>query len=344
MSHDLNISNYESWFLSYIDGELTEAEVEVLQQFLLKYPHLQQELDLLEGVKIVPDTSVTFDNKSVLYKNTAAADISEEERALMLSYLDGELAGAELDSVKQYLGNNPAAAEEFGIFSRTKLVPDTSVVFPDKASLYRHTRKPGVIYRRIGWSAAAAAVVAGLIFWLLPAQQPATVPEGPKTIAVVDSPEPATAQPAEEKAASPAPALADASVPKQKAPVATAVKTVKEKVAKQATTPVSNQATAAVISQMPPQRNAVDEVVTQHLQDVASAAADPGVTEVKKEAVLAVNTPISAKNNNIDDNKSAAIETPQSPPGELIISVSGSDSKILDKVTNVAKLFSRKRK
>lgn len=343
MSHDLNISNYESWFLSYIDGELTEAEVEVLQQFLLKYPHLQQELDLLEGVKIVPDTSVTFDNKSVLYKNTATADISEEEQALMLSYLDGELAGAELDSVKQYLGNNPAAAKEFEIFSRTKLVPDTSIVFPDKASLYRHMRKPGVIYRRIGWSAAAAAVVAGLIFWLLPAPQPGIAPEGSKAIAVVDSPVPATAKPVEEEVASPAPALADASAPKQKAPVAAPVKNVKEKVAKQATMPVSNQATAAVISQMPPQRNSVEEVVTQHLQDVASAAADPGVTEVKKEAVLAVNTPISAKNN-IDDNKSAVIETPQSPPGELIISVSGSDSKILDKVTNVAKLFSRKRK
>jgi hypothetical protein len=92
-----------------------------------------------------------------------------------------------------------------------------------------------------------------------------------------------------------------------------------------------------VISQLPPQRNSMSEVVEQHLQqaNVTIAAAHPEVKE-----------PVMASANKVADHSAEKI-TPvtESPgvPGELIMSVSGSDSKILDKVTNVAKFFSRKR-
>jgi anti-sigma factor RsiW len=336
LSHELNISNYESWFLSYIDGELNKEELELLQQFLLNHPHLQQELELLEGTKIVPDTSVVFDFKSSLYRQSV---ISEAYSAAMLSYLDGELDAAAAEELKQYLDAHSDAAKEFALLSQTKLVPDTNITFNDKASLYRHSKKPGVIYRRIGWSAAVAAVVAGFVIFVSAPHQPQPAQPVPTIVAVKPAETSIIAPPATEEQP---PVVIAAVTPKESASPNPLPKPASRTVKQAVAAPVQNQVAAAPISQLPPQRNATEEVVTEHLQQVASTRTEPVPVEIKRETILASNTQIV--NKSIEDSKPVVTAAPQSPPGELIISVSGSDSKVLDKVTNVAKLFSRRRK
>ncbi|RFS23238.1 hypothetical protein DVR12_09465 [Chitinophaga silvatica] len=338
MSHELNISNYESWFLSYVDGELNEEEVTLLQQFLLKYPHLQQELELLEGTKLTPDTDVVFDHKAVLYKQNID---SEAYTDLMLSYIDGELDDVSTEKLLQYVNTTTEAEKELTIFRQAKLTPDSSIVFGDKSSLYRRSAKTGTIYRRIGWSAAIAAVVAGFIVWVLPTHQPEVPVTAPNIASVTTVTPNAVPVPVPNEEATPT--LANVEPAKAKTVAQQKLQTHKLQGAqdKQAEPEKSQVGT---LVQLPPQRNAVEEVVTEHLQQVASAAAEPiSGAEIKKETILATSTQIV--NKNIEDNKPVVTSSTQTqPPGELIISVSGSDSKILDKVTNVAKLFSRRRK
>ncbi|SEW07249.1 hypothetical protein [Chitinophaga arvensicola] len=355
MSIEINISNYESYLLSYIDGELNEAEQAALELFLQKHPQFRQELELLEGTRLVPDTKLVFDNKAALYRSSSPAQVDYEE--LMLGYIDGELTPAEEKTLQAYLEQHPAAQQELKQLQAVKLTPDTSLVFADKASLYRSSkRRVSPIYRRIGWGAAAAAVVAGLIIWLMPAGQQVTQPPAiaSATKPVVTAPANTTVSPetAPDLAGTKAPvttAAADA------APAATPVadapllaknnKAAATRVKKPAATPEPEPALAAttpkadapVISQLPPQRNSMSEVVEQHLQqsNVTIAAARPEVKE-----------PVLASTNQVTDhstNKITPVTEAQGVPGELIMSVSGSDSKILDKVTNVAKFFSRKR-
>lgn len=354
MSIEINISNYESYLLSYIDGELNETELAALELFLEKHPQFRQELELLEGTKLVPDKQFVFDNKAALYK-TASVDYE----ALMLGYIDGELTAEEEAVLQAHLQQHPAARQELALFQATRLTPDTSIVFQDKASLYRSSKRRVLpMYRRMGWIAAAAAVVAGLVIWLLPAgNEPVQSP------AVAVNTQPAVTAPVNTPAAVPdntpsaaTDQLADASTAKGTSAVTPKTnqpllvkrsKTVTSPVAKPAAAPAKEPELAAadapktdipVISQLAPQRNSMSEVVEEHLQQAGNAhvAARPDT----KETVLAANT---AKTDDHLNNKIVPVAEQPGAPGELIMSVSGSDSRILDKVTNVAKFFSRKR-
>ncbi|HEY9256689.1 hypothetical protein [Chitinophaga sp.] len=355
MSIEINISNYESYLLSYIDGELNEAEQAALELFLQKHPQFKQELELLEGIRAVPDETIVFDNKASLYRTSSVDTIDYEE--LMLSYIDGELTPAEEQTLQVYLAQQPAAQKELSILQATKLTADANLVFGDRTSLYRSTeRRISPVYRRIGWGAAAAAVVAGLIIWLLPAnhsQQPpayaAHTPAAVTTPKVTTAPAPATAVP--EVNAAPVVIPGPASPRNDEPLLAKANKTVtahekKPVVATAATAKTTDlaadntasKAEAPVMSQLPPQRNSVDELVEQHLQQAENAhiAATTAKPDASKETVMASTASVT------NTNKIAASAQP-GIQGELIMSVSGSDSKILDKVTNVAKFFSRKR-
>lgn len=356
MSIEINISNYESYLLSYIDGELNETELAALELFLEKHPQFRQELELLEGTKLVPDSQFVFDNKAALYKTT-----SVDYEALMLGYIDGELTAEEETALQTYLQQHPAARQELALFQATRLTPDTSIVFKDKASLYRSSKRRVLpMYRRMGWVAAAAAVVAGLLIWLLPAgnqqvQQPTVVVNTPPAAAtpapastpdaVPDiTPSAKTGQLADAATAKSAPAVS----PKTNQPLLVKRgKTVTSPVAKPGATPANEPVLAAadapkadipVISQLAPQRNSMSEVVEEHLQQAGNAhvAARSDI----KETVLAANT---VKTDDHLNNKIVPVAEQPGAPGELIMSVSGSDSRILDKVTNVAKFFSRKR-
>lgn len=357
MSIEINISNYESYLLNYIDGELNEAEQAALELFLQKHPQFKQELDLLEAVRAVPDESIVFDNKAALYRTSSVDTIDYEE--LMLSYIDGELTPAEEQTLQVYLAQQPVAQKELSLLQATKLTADANLVFGDRASLYRSTeRRTAPMYRRIGWGAAAAAVVAGLIIWLLPAhhspQPPAYAANTPGTVTaptVKTAPAPATAVP--EVAAAPVVIPAAASPRNNQPLLAKANKTAatheKKPVAATATqvktTDLAANATpkadVPVMSQLPPQRNSVEELVEQHLQQAENAhiAATAAKPDANKETVMASTASVT---NTTINNKIAAAPQP-GIQGELIMSVSGSDSKILDKVTNVAKFFSRKR-
>ncbi|MEZ2441432.1 hypothetical protein AB6805_06905 [Chitinophaga sp. RCC_12] len=352
MSIEINISNYESYLLSYIDGELNETELAALERFLEKHPPFRQELELLEGAKLTPDKHVVFDNKAALYK-TAAVDYE----VLMLSHIDGELSAAEEATLQEYLQQHPAAQRELALLEATRLVPDTTLVFADKASLYRSSkRRVSPVYRRMMWGTAAAAIVAGLLIWLLPAgdqpaQKPAIAVNTPPAVTVpapAVTPEVTTPVASDQSAA--ATQDAPVAVSRSNQPVlAKNHKAVTPRESKPVAAPANGPALAAadapkadlpVISQLPPQRNSMSEVVEEHLQQAGNAHVVAVRPEVNKEAVLAANT--TNTNDHLNNKIVPATEQPGAP-GELIMSVSGSDSRILDKVTNVAKLFSRRR-
>jgi anti-sigma factor RsiW len=59
---------YESLFLSYIDGELDEAGRSRVEEWVRETPSLALELELLKKTISAPDTTLVFADKDVLYK------------------------------------------------------------------------------------------------------------------------------------------------------------------------------------------------------------------------------------------------------------------------------------
>ena len=53
----INLSNYEEWFVLYMDNELTPSQIEMVETFVQQHPRLQEEMDLLLGTKLTDMTS-----------------------------------------------------------------------------------------------------------------------------------------------------------------------------------------------------------------------------------------------------------------------------------------------
>ena len=82
----INRSNYEEFFLLYVDNELSAEQRSEVEAFLILHPDLQDELDMLMGTQLNPET-FSF-NKSALFADKMKQNSMEES---LLLYMDDEL-------------------------------------------------------------------------------------------------------------------------------------------------------------------------------------------------------------------------------------------------------------
>ena len=66
----INIHNYETYFLYYIDNELTAAEKIELEIFLKQYPNYASEMALLKKAILMPE-EIIYEDKALLYRHQA---------------------------------------------------------------------------------------------------------------------------------------------------------------------------------------------------------------------------------------------------------------------------------
>jgi hypothetical protein len=64
----INLTNYEEYFLLYIDNELDRSAKKDVEHFIHQHPSLQKELSLLQQAKLEPDADMVFEGKDILYK------------------------------------------------------------------------------------------------------------------------------------------------------------------------------------------------------------------------------------------------------------------------------------
>jgi hypothetical protein len=175
----INRNNYEEYFLLYNDNELTAEEMRRVEEFVAGNIDLKEEFELLKELKLDPTDEIRFD-KSSLYKPITLQDdilqpTMEQEKLLM--YLDDELNGKEKAALETELRANVMLNREFELLAKTKMVPDLTVVHPDKQSLYKEEKQPSRVISMIWIRVAVAAaliLVMGLI-WLNKPAAPATI-------------------------------------------------------------------------------------------------------------------------------------------------------------------------
>jgi anti-sigma factor RsiW len=134
-SPGISESNYEEYLVGALEGILSAAEQKELDLFLAAHPGKQAELVLLRKTIFEPDAEIVFEGKEALKKSLLVTEANFEEYAV--AYIDGELSGEALQAFEAFVAAHPTMKEELSLFSATKLQPDASVVFEDKASLKR---------------------------------------------------------------------------------------------------------------------------------------------------------------------------------------------------------------
>ena len=66
-TNEISLNNYESWFLLFIDNELSISDRQKVELFILQHPQLQGEFELLQATQLAPEEWV-FKNKEILYR------------------------------------------------------------------------------------------------------------------------------------------------------------------------------------------------------------------------------------------------------------------------------------
>ena len=156
---NINRHNYETFFLLYIDHELSVAEKKGVDEFVKANPDLEEELVMLQQSKL-PAESIAFGDKGSLFK-VGTGDVDFQEKLLL--HLDNELLPPEIVELEEQIQSNTDVEKEWSLLQQTKLLVDGEIVFEDKQSLYRKERGRLVAFpwRRV----LAAAVFIGFGAW-----------------------------------------------------------------------------------------------------------------------------------------------------------------------------------
>lgn len=64
----INEHNCEEYFVLYGDDELTNEEKDKVEQFVYHHPQFQADFELIQQVKLVPDNTLTFPDKTYLFR------------------------------------------------------------------------------------------------------------------------------------------------------------------------------------------------------------------------------------------------------------------------------------
>jgi anti-sigma factor RsiW len=375
---NINISNYEEFLLSAVDGELNGEEMAALEAFMQQHPAIRKELALLEATKLSPDGGMTFDDKEALYKNTGALSATNYERFL-LEYVDNELSVSEKRELEDFISQHPHIQQELSLLKAARLTSDLAVTFGDKASLYR--RREGYKVRPLWWWSAAAAVVVGLSVWLLPGQRSDQNPQMTSNQSAGKEASPAAKQSADQHVGTSS--LADAGKPagssageKAKSVAAdekkdpdvivrtadnTSAKTSRDKVIAQNGTDNKTNKTAIpdAIANEQKQETGIDRLPDSRLPVLAKlpqpASTSGEVVQqlqdktAQQEKILAQNVTTVPEKTAVMANAEKINDAPPAPAapanGELVVAVTmNGDSKLLNGVANVARFLSRKKK
>lgn len=162
-------NNYETYFLLYVDSELSAEEKVAVQRFVAENPDLAEELALLESTQLQLEKTLVFKGKEILFKKEGQEISLNNYEEWFLLYTDNELSDEHKTQVELFVLQHPTLQREFEWLQQTRL-PEEKLVFSNKEILYRKetSGKSPVFYMRWMRYAAAAAVIGVMAtVWIL---------------------------------------------------------------------------------------------------------------------------------------------------------------------------------
>ena len=153
--------NYEEFFIDYLDGNLSDAQIHEFEAFLIKNPELREEIEGLEKI-IVESSDEVFPIKENLKQIDTLGPVNESNfEFLCIAESDGDLNGDQLQELKDFISKNPQKQKERELLLRLKVQPEENILYPDKKALKKSVfllQRP-VVYRTIAFAASIALLM-----------------------------------------------------------------------------------------------------------------------------------------------------------------------------------------
>ncbi|PKP39599.1 MAG: hypothetical protein CVT98_01190 [Bacteroidetes bacterium HGW-Bacteroidetes-15] len=130
-------SNYESYFIDYLDGHLSHTEVEFLFQFLENNPDLASEIEGLNTVVLEPSLQqFSFKEGLKKTKQKQPEDIDRFDY-LCIAELEEELTDSEQNELETISKTDATYQRTRSMYKKLILRPDSNLVFERKSNLFR---------------------------------------------------------------------------------------------------------------------------------------------------------------------------------------------------------------
>ena len=154
-------SNYESYFLDFLEGNLDPFLMDEFQAFLNENPDLAQELQTGDLITLGVNEFVCFDGKEELKKSESNQEAKLQQ--LSVAYYEGDLSLSELSDFETSLRENTLLANEVQKFGKLKLSADQTIVYRNKAQLKKRVISPS-LWIKVVSTAAAILLLVYLLF------------------------------------------------------------------------------------------------------------------------------------------------------------------------------------
>ena len=133
---EIDRSNYEIWLMDWLDGNLTDLQVEQLKIFLDENPELKEEFNELTLISLKP-VEKSFPYKDHLKKSIA--DISGSLfDYLCVAYLENDLSSGQQTELFEAIELDPEKKRSFELIQKLTLVP-ASIRYIHKNKLKKRT-------------------------------------------------------------------------------------------------------------------------------------------------------------------------------------------------------------
>lgn len=154
--------NYEIWLIDYLDGNLDEAQVNLLSAFLDENPDIKEEFDEIARCSIKP-VNDSFNLKSILKKSPS--EIGEPQfEYLCIAAAENDLSDTQAEELEEIIAGSRQRRKTYDLFQKLKLAAP-EVEYRNKFKLRKLTAAQKIIrYSVIGLSAAAAVTLLITIF------------------------------------------------------------------------------------------------------------------------------------------------------------------------------------
>lgn len=173
----IHTDNYESFYLDYLEGTLSEAERIAFEEFLAAHPELQVDEELL----FLDDAPEKMDplQKILLKKEDLSIVTPENLEYLAIGKVENVLSANEEQLFDGYLAKHPEAQKLVADYSETRLQP-SAVVYPNKEDL-KEKEVAFIPWKIISGIVAVAAML--LLFFQLGFNSTNTKETTPNTVA-----------------------------------------------------------------------------------------------------------------------------------------------------------------
>ncbi len=157
-------SNYEIWFIDWLDGNLSDLQAEQLKVFLDQNPDLTEEFNDLTPVNIVP-SGIQFHYKENLKKSPSDISSSQFEY-LSAAYLENDLDESQVEELKEIIISDPSRKKTFDLIQKTRIFPK-KIQYKQKDRLLRRKTLQRVLWLSFAGLSTAAAIFLIIITYVV---------------------------------------------------------------------------------------------------------------------------------------------------------------------------------